>query len=100
MNKVSAYLFGAVVFIITIVVFILQNDTQVSIQFINWKSSQISLAVVVLISACIGALITFLLSGYRAFKTGQKIKKLINANQKYEREIEALKNKSNPKDQV
>jgi len=90
---VSAYLLGALAFIITIVVFILQNDTQVSIQFISWKSSQISLAVVVLISACIGALITFLLSGYRAFKTGQLMKKLINANQKYEREIEALKNK-------
>jgi uncharacterized integral membrane protein len=87
----TAYLVGALAFIITIVVFVLQNNTQVSIQFINWTSSDISLAAVVLISACTGALITFLLDSYRAFRTGQKMRKLINANRKYENEIELLK---------
>ncbi len=87
----SAYLFGALGFIIAIVVFVLQNDTIVSVQFINWKSSEISLAAVVLVSVAVGALISFLLSSFRAFKTGQKLRKLINANKKYEKELSDLK---------
>jgi uncharacterized integral membrane protein len=87
----SAYLLGALGFAIAIVVFVVQNDTQVSVQFINWKSSEISLAVVVLISAGLGALISYLLSSYRAFKTGQKLRILVNANRKYEKELLNLK---------
>jgi len=87
----NAYLLGAVVSIIGIVVFILQNDSQVSVQFINWKSSQVSLAVVVIIATCVGALIAFLLDSFRAFKTGQKLRKLAKANLKYEQEIEVLR---------
>jgi len=89
----NAYLLGALVFIIGIVVFILQNDSQVSVLFVNWRSTQVSLAVVVIISACVGALIAFLLDSFRAFKSGQKLRKLTNANQKYEQEIQVLKAK-------
>ncbi|MDD4801398.1 MAG: LapA family protein [Syntrophomonas sp.] len=87
----NAYLLGALFFVLTIAVFVLQNTTQVTVQFIYWTSSPISLAVVVIISACIGSLITFLLDSYRAFKTGQKMRGLINQNRKYEKEIETLK---------
>ena len=90
----KAYLLSALAFMAVIVIFITQNDTQVSVQFINWKTTEISLAVVVLISVCSGALITFLLDSYRAFKTGQKLRKLIKSNQKYEEEIQLLKGKS------
>ena len=97
----KAYLLSALAFIAVIVIFITQNDTQVSVQFINWKTSEISLAVVVLISVCAGALITFLLDSYRAFKTGQKMRKLIKSNQKYEEEILVLKGKQRiPKDNI
>ncbi|MDD4170843.1 MAG: LapA family protein [Syntrophomonas sp.] len=97
----NAYLLGALAFIAAMLVFIVQNDTQVSVQFINWKSSEISLAVVVIISACGGALITFLLDSYRAFKTGQKLRKLIKANQKHEEEIQTLKEKQSiPRDNI
>jgi uncharacterized integral membrane protein len=89
----SAYLLGALAFLAAIVVFIVQNDVPVSVQFITWKTSEISLAVVVLISACSGALITFLVDSYRAFKTGQKLRKLIKLNQKYEEEIKLSKSK-------
>ena len=96
-----AYLLGALVFIAVIVTFIVQNDTQVSVQFINWKTSQISLAIVVLISACAGALVTFLVDSYRAFRTGQKMRKLIKINQKNEEEILVLKSKqSTPQDNI
>ncbi len=87
----NAYLLGALFFVIAIVGFVLQNDTQVTVHFITWISPSISLAVVVLISASVGALITFLLDSYRAFKTGQKLRNLINQNSKYEKEIQALK---------
>jgi uncharacterized integral membrane protein len=94
----NAYLLGALFFVIAIVGFVIQNDTQVTIRLISWISSPISLAVVILISACVGALITFLLDSYRAFKTGQKLRDLINQNHKYEKEIQSLKvNKSSPK---
>jgi Uncharacterized integral membrane protein len=90
----KAYLLGALVFIAAIAVFITQNDSTVSVQFLGWKSSEISLAVVMLVSVCAGALITFLLDSYRAFKTGQKMRKLIKLNQKYEDEINLLKGRA------
>jgi uncharacterized integral membrane protein len=94
----NAYLLGALFFVIAIVGFVLQNDTQVTIRLIGWISSPVSLAVVVLISACVGALITFLLDSYRAFKTGQKLRNLINQNHKYEKEIQSLRaNNPSPK---
>lgn len=96
----KAYLLGALAFIAVIVTFVVQNDTQVSVQFINWKTTNLSLAVVVLISACTGALITFLLDSYRAFKTGQKMRKLIKVNQKNEEEILILKGKQKSQDNI
>jgi uncharacterized integral membrane protein len=89
----NAYLLGALFFIAGMVVFILQNDAQVSIRFLDWQTSQISLAVVIIISACIGALITFLLDSFRAFKTGQKLRKLGKVNQKNEQELTVLRGK-------
>jgi len=87
----NAYLLGALFFVITIVGFVLQNDTQVTVRFITWTSTPISLAVVVLISALVGAVITFFLDSYRAFKTGQKLRNVISQNRKYEKEIHELK---------
>lgn len=87
----SAYLLGAVVFLAAIVVFVMQNDTSVIIHFINWTSPELSLALVALIAACAGAVATFLVDSFRAFKTGQKIKTLVNKNKKYQKEIQSLK---------
>lgn len=91
----KAYLFGALVFVAAIIIFITENNSPVSVQFLGWKTSEISLAIVILVSVCAGALITFLLDSYRAFKTGQKMRKLIKLNQKYEDEIRLLKGKTN-----
>lgn len=88
----SYYLFGALFFIIAMVIFVIQNDTSVTVQFLYWQSAEISLAVVVILSACAGALITFLIDSYRAFKTGQKMRKLVKANQQYEQELQVFKN--------
>ena len=60
-------------------------------RFISWQTTELSLAIVVIASACAGALITFLLNTYRAFKTGQKMRKLVKENQKLEQELKLLK---------
>lgn len=86
-----AYLLGALLFMAAIVVFVLQNDTPVAVQFLNWQSSKISLALVALIAAVGGALITFLVDSFRALKTGKKIRELMNLNKKLEKEVMALK---------
>lgn len=86
-----AYLLGALLFLAAIVVFVLQNDTPVAVQFLTWQSSKISLALVALIAAMGGALITFLVDSFRAFKTGKKLRELMNRNKKLEKEIMALK---------
>ncbi len=70
----QSYLIGALVFMITLVVFVFQNQQTVKIQFITWVSPEISLALVVLLAACSGALITFLVDSFRHFKTLQKLR--------------------------
>lgn len=89
----NAYLLAALLFIAGMVVFILQNDVMVSVKFVTWQSTQVSLALVIIISACTGALITFLLDTFRTFKKSQQLRKLSKANQKYEEEIKQLKAK-------
>lgn len=88
-----AYLLGALVFMVGIVVFVMQNNTPVAVHFISWHSSEISLALVALIAAVGGALVTFMIDSFRAFKTGRKLRELMNQNRKLEKEISALKGK-------
>ena len=87
----NAYWLGALLFIAGTVVFILQNDTQVAVRFMGWQSNQVSLALVIIISTCVGALITFLLESIRAFKNSQKLRKLSKANQRYEQELQQIR---------
>jgi uncharacterized integral membrane protein len=88
-----AFLVGALVFMVGIVIFVMQNNTPVAIHFISWHSSEISLALVALIAALGGAIITFLIDSFRAFKTGRKLRDLINNNKKLEQEVSSLKAK-------
>ena len=86
-----AILVGAMVFMVGIVIFVMQNNTPVTIHFISWHTSGTSLALIALIAALGGALITFLIDSFRAFKTGRKLRDLINNNKKLEREVLSLK---------
>ena len=90
------YLLGALVFMIAIVIFVMQNNAPVAVHFISWHTSEISLALVALIAALGGALITFLIDSFRAFKTGRTLRELINHNKKLEREVLALQAKVAP----
>lgn len=88
-----AYLLGAMVFMVAIVIFVMQNNTPVAVHFINWHSAKISLALVALIAAVGGAFITFMIDSFRAFKTGRKLRDLITQNRKMEKELASLKGK-------
>jgi uncharacterized integral membrane protein len=90
-----AYLVGALVFMVGIIIFVMQNNTPVTIHFISWHTAEISLALVALIAALGGAIITFLVDSFRAFKTGRKLNELTNHNKKLERELSSLKAKTN-----
>lgn len=86
----QAYLIGALFFLLAIAVFVFQNTELVIVHFINWTSPEVSLAVVVLISACTGALITFLLDSFRQFKIARRIKDLTDQNVKLQKKISKL----------
>lgn len=88
-----AYLLGALLFVFAIVVFIFQNPSTVIVNYLGWTSPEISLALFALISACVGALLTFLLDSYRAFRTGRKIKEQIANDKKYKKKIKQLEDK-------
>ena len=88
----QAYLIGALFFLLAIAVFVFQNTELVIVHFINWTSPEVSLAVVVLISACTGALITFLLDSFRQFKIARRIKDLTDQNVKLQKKINRLEN--------
>ncbi len=88
----QAYLIGALFFLLAIAVFVFQNTEQVIVHFITWTSPEVSLAVVVLISACTGALITFLLDSFRQFKIARRIKELSDQNVKLQKKINRLEN--------
>jgi len=86
----QVYLVGAVLFLAAMVAFIFQNPAAVEIHFITWSSPQISLALVVLVAALGGALITFLLDSVRYFKIARTIKELRNHNNTLQKQIQEL----------
>jgi len=84
------FLLGAFVFLSAVVVFIFQNNTEVTVHFLTWSSPEVSLAVVLLVGVCAGVLLTLMLDTYRYFKIAKKIKTLSNENKKLDKEVERL----------
>lgn len=87
-QMMQGYLIGALFFLLAIAVFVFQNTDQVVVYFLNWTSPKISIAVVVLISACTGALITFFIDGVRQFKIAKRIKELTDQNRKLQKKLQ------------
>lgn len=87
----TAYLLGALAFVLGLVIFVFQNTSPVTVHFISWVSPEVSLAIVVLLAVCAGALITFLVESFRYFKVARQMKDLINNNKKLQDEITGLK---------
>lgn len=90
-SLMQAYLILALVFFAGIAVFVFQNPTMVIVHFLNWTSPKVSLAVVVLVAACAGAMLVFLLDSFRYFKVAKETRELTQANRKLQNEIKSLK---------
>mgnify|MGYP000859791243 FL=1 len=86
-----AYLFIALIIAILTGVFIFQNNAMVEVHFLNWVSPEISLALVILLALCSGALLTFLLDSVRYFQIASKIRELTVSNKKLQTENDRLK---------
>lgn len=86
----QVYLLGALLFLVALAVFVFQNTAVVTVHFLNWVSPDVSLAVVALIAACAGALVTFLVDSFRYFKVAKRIKELTSMNKKLQNEIKTL----------
>jgi len=87
----AAYLIGALVFAAAVAVFVMQNTAMVSVRFINWVSPEVSVALVALAAALLGALIAFLLDSIRYYKVARQVKDLMNTNRRLEKELRKLK---------
>ncbi|HOQ09594.1 MAG TPA: lipopolysaccharide assembly protein LapA domain-containing protein [Syntrophomonadaceae bacterium] len=86
-----AYLIGALIFAAGIAVFVMQNTVLVSVRFLNWISPEVSIAVVALVAALVGAFLAFLLDSIRYYKVAKRVKELTNANRRLEKELKKLK---------
>ena len=56
------YLFFALFIAIIAIIFAIQNNQPISVSFLFWKSNESSLALVLLITMAVGALISYLVS--------------------------------------
>lgn len=81
----------ALMFFAGIAVFVFQNPTMVTVQFINWTSPKVSIAVVALLAACAGAMLVFLVDSFRYFKVAKETRELSQANRKLQNELTSLK---------
>ncbi|WP_156203753.1 LapA family protein [Candidatus Syntrophocurvum alkaliphilum] len=88
------YLIGIIVVIILVTIFVSQNTAPVTISFLNWTSSETSLAIVLLLSLCVGALITFLFDSIRNFSLTKQVQELKQQNKSLKQEINNLKPKT------
>jgi uncharacterized integral membrane protein len=88
----NRYLLAALLFIITIIIFIFQNTALVTIKFLGWISPDVSLALVIILAALVGAIITFMLDSVRYFKAAKKSSEILKQNKNLAAEIEQLKN--------
>ncbi|KUO50631.1 MAG: hypothetical protein APF76_08265 [Desulfitibacter sp. BRH_c19] len=86
----QAYLVVALIFSVLVAVFAIQNVGPVEIQFLTWKVQEISLVLVILGSALIGAAVIFLLGIVKQISNHRQIKDLRRKNDELEKVVETL----------
>lgn len=94
----NRYLLAALLFVITIVIFIFQNTGLVTIKFLGWVSPHVSLALVIILAALAGAIIIFMLDTVRYLKAAKKSGEILKQNKKLAAEIEQLKKTTTAED--
>ncbi|HEX3011428.1 MAG TPA: LapA family protein [Syntrophomonadaceae bacterium] len=91
------YVLGAIFFAVALAIFVFQNDSQAAIKFLGWTSPKVSIALVTLVAACSGALVTFFVDGMRYFKVARKLKETLTENARLNSQLKKLQDDRNSK---
>jgi uncharacterized integral membrane protein len=86
------YLVGALIFAVIVALFAVQNTTMVAISFLFWEF-KISLVLVILGAAAIGALCVFLVGTFKNFGAWRKQKELEGKNKLLSQKVDELEYK-------
>lgn len=90
------YLVGALLFALLVAVFAVQNTIAVQVVFLFWQF-EVSLVLVILGSACFGALCLFLVSMFKNFGVWRKHRELEGKNKLLNEKIKELEEQLNQK---
>jgi len=93
------YLVGALIFALLVAVFAVQNTLMVTISFLMWEFN-ISLVLVILGAASLGALCVFLVGMFKNFGHWRKQRELEGKSKLQDEKIKELEDKLNQKAQV
>lgn len=85
------YLIGGLIFALVVAVFAVQNATPVDIAFLGWRFRNISLVLVILGAAALGALVVFLPAFGRQLKLGLQLRELASRNRQMSEELRHLR---------
>jgi putative membrane protein len=96
----QTYLVGALVFALMVAVFAVQNTRAVDVNFIFWRLNDISLVLVILGSAAVGAVVVFLLGTFKQIGLYKKTKELEKNNKELLKELEAIRVKDDAQDDI
>lgn len=87
----QTYLILAMVFALLVAVFAIQNAAVVDIRFFSWTFSGISLVLVILGSAVVGAVFTLLLGAPKQFSMFRRVKECQFQNRRLQEELDQIK---------
>jgi len=83
-------LFSALAFAIVIAIFAVQNTTTVAVSFLGWRSDNVAVSVLVLLSAALGAGVMLLLATAREVSLRFRQRSLTQSLRRAERRIAEL----------
>ncbi len=87
----QAYLVIALTFSVLVAIFAIQNVGPVDIRFLTWRVQELSLVLVILGSALIGAAVVFLLGLVKQISNHRQIKDLKRKNDELDKVVVELK---------
>ncbi|GAW92700.1 LapA family protein [Calderihabitans maritimus] len=86
----QVYLVGVFIFALVVAVFAVQNAQTVSIRFLTWEFKDISLVLIILGSAALGAVMMAFISTIKQIKNFRKLKEMQRENKRLQEQLEKL----------
>ncbi|MDN5347872.1 MAG: hypothetical protein PWP65_1436 [Clostridia bacterium] len=84
------YLVGALLFALLVAIFAVQNSAPVDIRFLTWEFRQISLVIVILGSAAVGAVFVLCLGLLKQFRLARTLRNVQAENKKLTEQLARL----------